>query len=63
MRDAAQVPEKVKGVVLMDEGGADLTITRIATVQGRTFYRAETNRASFEFYVTTKGLIRGLDYT
>ena len=55
-------PEKVKGVVLVDESGADVTLTRICTVEGRTYYHVQTDRGAFEFYVTTKGLIRGLDY-
>ena len=59
---AATMPEKVKGVILVDEGGSDVTVTRIATVEGRTYYRVSTDRRAFEFYVTRKGQIRGLDY-
>lgn len=63
MKSAAHTaPEKVKGVLLVDEDGADVEVTRICTVEGRTYYHVQTERAAFEFYVTTKGLIRGLDY-
>ena len=50
---------RVCSVVLVDEFGSDVTVTRIATVEGRTYYCVSTDRASYEFYVTRQGLVRG----
>lgn len=61
-QSAATAPEKCKGVILVDEDGTDVEVTRVAIVQGRTYYRAQTDRDAFEWYVTRKGLIRGLRY-
>ena len=56
---AATRPEKVKGIDLVNEEGfPSVRIECLATVGGRRYYRVSTERQTFDFFTTRKGLLR-----